>query len=177
MFIRTATGADAAEISALIERSVRELQREDYSQRQIDLALEHVYGVDSALIRDGTYFVVLHEGRLVACGGWSKRKTLYGGDVWSKREDELLDPLVDAAKIRAFFVHPDFARRGIGTLLLETCENAAREAGFRHFEMGATLAGVRLYEKRGYQAVGHADVQLPDGESLAVIRMIKSARE
>ena len=133
----------------MIERSVRELQRQDYTELQIEGALETIFGVDTTLIDDGTYLVVESDSEIVACGGWSKRRTLFGGDRWTRREDDLLDPAVDAAKIRAFFVHPAWARRGVGTLLLESCENAARAAGFRRFEMGATLTGVHLYQRRG----------------------------
>ena len=128
---------------------MRELQRQDYTELQIEGALETIFGVDTTLIDDGTYLVVESDSEIVACGGWSKRRTLFGGDRWTRREDDLLDPAVDAAKIRAFFVHPAWARRGVGTLLLESCENAARAAGFRRFEMGATLTGVHLYQRRG----------------------------
>src|SRR5436305_9663325 len=144
--IRLACPADSPGLRALIEESVRGLQAGDYSPAQIEASLRTVYGVDSQLISDGTYFVVEAEGgAIVGCGGWSKRKTLYGGDQWAGREDSLLDPARDAAKIRAFFVHPKWGRQGIGTLILETCEEAARAAGFRRLEMGATLTGVPFY--------------------------------
>ena len=112
-------------------------------------------------------------GAIVACGGWSKRKTLYGGDVWKAREDSLLDPQTDAAKIRAFFVHPDWVRRGIGTMLLDACERAAMAEGFRRFEMGATLSGVPLYSARGYVSLENLGVPLANGESLPIVRMEK----
>ena len=111
----------------------------------------------------------------VGCGGWSKRKTLYGGDHWTGREDALLDPRQDAAKIRAFFIDPAWARRGVGSLILEACENAARAAGFKRFEMGATLAGVRLFRARGYVALENLSVPLPNGEFLSVVRRFKQA--
>ena len=114
--------------------------------------------------------------RIAGCGGWSKRKTLYGGDHWTQREDSLLDPEKDAAKIRAFFVHPAWARRGVGTLLLEACETAAREAGFRRYEMGATLTGAKLFGVKGYVAVKRIAVPLDRGESLTVIHMEKDGR-
>ena len=174
MRLRVASEADVPVLSGLIERSVRELQRGDYTPLQIELALRTVYGVDTTLIRDGTYFVVEHGDDIVGCGGWSRRKTLYGGDIWSGREDELLDPRVDAAKIRAFFVRPDFARRGIGTQLLNECEYAAQKAGFRKFEMGATITGIPLYEAHGYTRSGHVDVPLPGGEKLPVVHMVKT---
>src|SRR5207248_11471848 len=140
--LRPATAADVPTLRTLIDLSVRGLQSRDYTPTQLDLALKSVYGVDSQLIADGTYFVVEDGNRIVGCGGWSKRKTLYGGDDWRAREDSLLDPKHDAAKIRAFFVHPDWARRGIGTIILDACEQAAAAAGFTGLEMGATLTGV-----------------------------------
>jgi GNAT superfamily N-acetyltransferase len=174
MLLRLATAGDATELAALIERSVRELQRDDYNETQIELALRTVYGVDTALIRDGTYFAVIDGERIVGCGGWSRRKTLYGGDDWTGREDETLDPRTDAAKIRAFFVHPAYVRRGIATMILKACEDAAREAGFRRLEMGATITGIAFYEAQGYKQTERVDAPLPDGNSLPVIRMIKT---
>jgi GNAT superfamily N-acetyltransferase len=174
--LRKAMPADVPVLETLIEASVRGLQAQDYSPSQIESALASVYGVDSQLIADGTYFVVQANsagGAIVACGGWSKRKTLYGGDVWKAREDSLLNPQTDAAKIRAFFVHPDWVRRGIGTLLLDACEQAAMAEGFRRFEMGATLSGVPLYRARGYVSLENLGVPLANGESLPIVRMEK----
>jgi len=171
--VRPATRADIPRLSQLIERSVRRLQRDDYTEPQIEGALESIFGVDTTLIDDGTYLVVEIESEIVACGGWSKRKTLFGGDRWTQRENDVLDPAIDAAKIRAFFVDPGWARRGLGTLLLESCEHAARAAGFRRFEMGATLTGVRLYERRGYKEVDRVGVPLANGETVPVVRMVK----
>src|SRR5215469_7968479 len=162
--IRKAVPSDIPTLQALIDRSVRGLQSQDYSPTQIDSALRTVYGVDSQLIADGTYFVVECESAIVGCGGWSKRKTLFGGDRWSGREDSLLDPRGDAAKIRAFFVHPNWVRRGIGTMILDACEQAALTAGFRRLEMGATLTGVPLYRARGYQDREWLTVPLANGE-------------
>jgi GNAT superfamily N-acetyltransferase len=176
--IRCASSADIAAIELLIQRSVRELQKQDYSPAQMEGALGTVFGVDSQLIADGTYFVleaVFDDGTatLIGCGGWSKRKTLFGGDRRSGREDELLDPLRDSAKIRAFFVHPDWARRGIGSRILSACEGAASEAGFRSFELGATLTGERLYSARGYEAIDRIEVPLANGVLLPIVRMSK----
>jgi GNAT superfamily N-acetyltransferase len=173
--LRQALPADISVLPALIDASVRGLQATDYTPAQIEGALQTVYGVDSQLIADGTYYVVeAGPGHLiVGCGGWSKRKTLFGGDRWSGREDSLLDPQQDAAKIRAFFVHPKWVRRGIGSMILEVCERAAASAGFTRFEMGATLTGVALYRARGYVPLEHLDVPLKNGASLAVIRMEK----
>ena len=178
--VRLATQADIPALHALIESSVRILQANDYTPGQIEGALGTVLGLDTQLVTDQTYFVAETAGNsgartIVACGGWSKRKTLFGSDHAAVREPEFLDPATDAAKIRAIFVHPDWARRGLGTLLLETCENAALAAGFTKFEMGSTLTGVPLYKLRGYQVIESIAVPLRNGEALPVIRMAKSA--
>jgi len=183
--IRQASTADVPVLAKLIDASVRGLQTEDYTASQIEGALATVYGVDTQLIADETYFVVevdtspnLNEQAqeavtIIACGGWSKRKTLYGADHCAGREDSLLNPQLDAAKIRAFFVHPAWTRRGIGSMVLGACEAAAMAAGFRRFEMGATLTGVPLYKARGYVALENLAVPLADGESLPIVRMEK----
>jgi GNAT superfamily N-acetyltransferase len=186
--IRPAVSADVPVLRTLIDASVRGLQTQDYTPSQIESALATVYGVDTQLIADGTYFVA-EESNVVAsdspaqpptgtmvivgCGGWSKRKTLYGGDQWTGREAALLDPQHDAAKIRAFFIHPSWTRRGIGTMILEASENAAIAAGFTRLEMGATLTGVLLYQARGYAALENLEVPLANGESLPIVRMEK----
>ena len=178
--IRLAKREDAADLQRLIEASARALQAEDYSAAEIDAAVTHVYGVDTTLIDDGTYFAaeIPVEGsvgaHLVGCGGWSRRKTLFGGDQWHGHDEVLLDPAREAAKIRAFFVHPSWARRGIGTLILDACERAALDGGFRRFEMVATLTGVRFYEARGYDRRESFDVPLGNGRSIGVVRMEKS---
>ena len=171
--IRLAVAADIPILTEVIAASVRIVQAEDYSESQREGALASVYGVDTQLIADGTYFAAEVDGVIVACGGWSKRKTLFGADHYAAREDSLLDPAKDAAKIRAFFVHPAWVRKGIGTKVLEACESAAAAAGFRRFEMGATLTGVALYQVRGYRAVETIEVPLANGESLAIVRMEK----
>jgi GNAT superfamily N-acetyltransferase len=182
--IRPAVSADIPVLRRLIDTSVRGLQSHDYTPAQIEGALATVYGVDTQLVTDGTYFVAetstdanfqetAEVPLIVGCGGWSKRKTLYGGDQWTGREAALLDPQNDAAKIRAFFIHPSWARRGIGSLILEACENAALAAGFTRFEMGATLTGVPLYQARGYVALENLRVPLGNGESLPIVRMGK----
>jgi GNAT superfamily N-acetyltransferase len=174
LVLRTATAADLDAMRSLIAASVRGLQHE-YSEGQREQALASVFTPDTQLIADQTYFVMeAEDGALAACGGWSWRKTLYGGDRHhASRNAETLDPAADAAKIRAFFVHPEWARRGLGTRLLEACEQAAREAGFRRCEMGATLSGVPLYERHGYRRVAEILVDLPGGERLPVVRMEK----
>ena len=176
--IRIAWENDVPALHALIEASVRGLQAGDYTPAQIEGALGTVLGLDTQLIRDQTYFVV--EARdssgksiLAGCGGWSKRRTLFGADQGPGREPELLDPEVDAAKVRAIFVHPEFARRGLGSLILAHVEAAARDAGFRRFEMGSTLTGVPLYRLKGYVEVERIAVPLRNGETLPVVKMIK----
>jgi N-acetylglutamate synthase-like GNAT family acetyltransferase len=180
--IRKASTADVPRLREVIEASVRGLQTGDYSPAQIEGALNSVYGVDSQLIADGTYFAAEiaepESARLVvACGGWSKRKTLYGGDQYAAREDSLLDPARDAAKIRAFFVHPEWARRGVGSMILEACENAARESGFTRLEMGATLSGVAFYKAKGYTEVENQQVPLGNGETLPIVKMMKEFKK
>ncbi len=176
--LRLATSSDIPALHALIEASVRGLMIQGYSLPQLEGALGTYLGVDRQLITDGTYFVAEVKtpsgATLAGCGGWSKRKTLFGADHRPGREDGLLDPSQDAAKIRAFFVHPDWARRGIGSRILHACEEAARTAGFKRFEMGATLTGLPLYRARGYVEIDSIDVLLANGESLTVIRMAKS---
>lgn len=201
--LRLATEEDIPALAALIESSVRGLQAGDYTPAQIEGALGTVLGLDTQLIRDWTYFVAEAVGGseertsgaealpssdgsdvrakaltyqpLAGCGGWSKRKTLFGADRGPGREPERLDPKTDAAKVRAIFVHPAFARRGLGTLILARVENAARAAGFRRFEMGSTLTGVPLYRLKGYVEVERIAVPLSNGEALPVVKMVKNA--
>lgn len=195
--LRLASTADIPALHELIDLSVRVLQRRDYSPEQLQAALGTVYGVDTQLITDQTYYVVevdvgadggcererveprrqkgqRHSRKVVACGGWSMRKTLFGSDHGPNRSSELLDTGRDAAKIRAFFVHPNWARRGLGRLILTRCEEAARVRGFRRFEMGATLTGVPMYTACGYAKDQTIEVPLANGLSLTVVRMSKT---
>ena len=174
--LRIATTKDVAEIRELIGASVRGLQTGDYSTAQIEGALVTVFTIDTLLIADGTYFVAFAEdGELAGCGGWSFRKTLYGGDhQLEKIAPERLDPAVDAAKVRAIFVHPKFARMGLGSLILEAAERAATGQGFSRLEMGSTLTGVTLYRLKGYREVGRVLVPVGDGEEIEVVRMVKT---
>ena len=178
--IRTAQLADVPALHRLIELSVRGLQASDYTPRQIEGALGTALGLDTQLILDATYFVAYPEEQpdtLVACGGWSPRRTLFGSDGGWGRNATMLDPKTDAARIRAIFVHPSWARRGLGSRMLQHCEDAAQQAGFQRFEMGSTLTGVPLYRLRGYVERERVDVPLPNGEVLPVIRMTKSLAE
>lgn len=176
--LRPAVVADIPVLHDLIALSVRGLMTDSYTEAQLGAALGVWLGVDSQLIKDGTYFLVeaeMNGNRIaVACGGWSKRKTPYGSDQRPGREDDLLDPRVDAAKIRAFFVHPDWARRGIGAMILGTCERAAQDAGFTRCEMGATLSGVPFYSRQGYVGTERVELPLANGESLPILKMTKS---
>ena len=175
--IRVATESDIPALHLLIEQSIRGLQTNDYTPAQIAGALGHALGLDTQLIADQTYFIAepaTQPGTLAGCGGWSYRKTLFGSDHGPNRVVESLDPITDAAKIRAIFIHPSFARRGLGTLILAHCEAAAHQAGFQRFEMGSTLTGVPLYLLRGYHALDEVGVPLPNGEVLPIVRMTKS---
>jgi GNAT superfamily N-acetyltransferase len=173
--LQIATTSDIPRIRELIAASVRALQVE-YTPEQREAALATVFTVDSQLVADGTYFMAIAEdGSLAGCGGWSRRKTLYGGDHQVEPiVADLLDPAREAAKIRAVFVYPSFARMGLGTLLLHAAEQAARQEGFTRFEMGSTLSGVPLYKLKGYQTVEEIDVPVGGGRSIAVVRMAKS---
>jgi GNAT superfamily N-acetyltransferase len=175
--LRAATRADADALKLLIARSARELSAQDYSREQIEGALQGAFGVDTQLIDDGTYFVVEFEGRAVGCGGWSRRRTLFGGDAHRERDAGELDPRVDAAKIRAFFVDPDHARRGIGRALLERCESEARAHGFRRLELMGTLPGVRLYQALGYKPAAMVQYPVASGVNIEFIPMSKELEE
>jgi GNAT superfamily N-acetyltransferase len=172
--LRLANDGDIPELEALIEHSVRELQSACYSTAQMDGALGSVFGVDRQLIRDRTYFVVERESAIVACGGWSKRASLFGSDAARAVEDALLDPLRDAARIRAFFVHPAHARQGLGRAILFACEDAIRAARFRSIALVATLPGVPFYLAFGYAAGECYEVPLVNGLSLPVVGMSKN---
>lgn len=172
--LRLATGQDVPELRLLIEASVRGLSEGVYSPSQIESALRFVFGPDSQLIADGTYYVILAPpGHLVAAGGWSRRQTLYGGDQMKGAADPLLHPRTEPARIRAFFVHPAWARRGLGRRLFDRCAADAAAAGFRAFELMATLPGEPLYRALGFQEVDRLEARLPDGTLLPVVRMAR----
>jgi GNAT superfamily N-acetyltransferase len=174
---RLARPEDIPALESLIPLSVRELQAAYYSPAQREAALGPVFGVDRQLIEDGTFFVVEQGGEIVGCGGWSRRRSLFGGDHGRTEPDPELDPRHEPARIRAFFVHPSWARRGIGRSILTACEHAIRDAGFRIAELVATLAGEPLYAAFGYGAVERYEVALTGGLSLPVVRMTKHMRE
>jgi GNAT superfamily N-acetyltransferase len=173
--IRQALASDIPALCALIEDSVRRLQKNDYTAEQIEGALGHALGLDTQLIEDGTYFAAELANRsvIVGCGGWSNRATLFGSDHGPYRHETFLDPSRDGAKIRAIFVHPDWARKGVGSMLLGHCEEQARTSGFTRLEMGSTLTGVPLYLRKGYVRYENIDVALPNGAVFPVVRMTK----
>jgi GNAT superfamily N-acetyltransferase len=171
--LRKAVPADIPQIEALIARSARGLSADDYRPSQVEGALRGAFGVDTQLLVDQTYFVAEDSGRLAGCGGWSYRSTLFGGDARAGRDSSMLDPRTQAAKIRAFFVDPADARRGIGTLLLERCEKEAWAHGFSRVELMATLPGVKLYAARGYIGAPMVRFDVGLGETIEFIPMHK----
>ena len=195
--VRLARDDDVAALGALIPLSVRELKGSHYSTEQVEAALGSVFGVDRQLIADGTYYVVEKApgdarisaevpaagepslpvagaaSHIIGCGGWSKRKTLFGSDHQTNRDDAELNPAEDSARIRAFFVHPGWARCGLGRAILDRCEKAIRVAGFKSIELAATLPGVPFYSACGYASGERRDVPLQSGLRLAIVRMTK----
>jgi GNAT superfamily N-acetyltransferase len=169
--LRHATMTDVPPLEALILESVRALSPGYYSAEQVESALRFVFGVDTQLIADRTYYVMEGPSGLAACGGWSKRRTLYGGDRHKSERDPLLDPRTSPARIRAFFVHPAWARRGLARHLYIACRNAAEAAGFTALELGATLPGVPLYTRLGFEVIERIDVVMPDGVQLPIVHM------
>lgn len=170
--IRKATLEDRPAIKELIAESARGLSREDYTGPQIEAAVATVYGVDTDLILDGTYFVAEGGEALIGCGGWSRRRTLFGGDQFTARDSGELDPTTEPARIRAFFVHPAHARKGVGRAILDACEAAARAYGFRSLELMATLPGLKLYRACGYEGDERVALDL-GGVSIEFVPMRK----
>lgn len=173
MIIRKATMDEREAMQQLIAESARLLSREHYSDAQIETAIATVFGVDTDLIEDGTYFIAESDGQLAGCGGWSKRKTLFGGDQYSSRDAAYLDPASEPAKIRAFFIHPDHARKGIARAILSRCEDEARAQGFRALELMATLPGIEFYKSCGFVGTGNFDLDLTDAVKLELVPMRK----
>ncbi len=172
--VRLAHPSDIPELKQLIQDAARGLMAKDYTTRQIESALTHLLGVDSRLIEDGTYYVAEVDGEIAGAGGWSRRKAIYGHDATPREDaDVFLDPMSDAARIRAFFVRPQFARQGIARHLLHISESAARANGFWKLELVATWTGVPVYESVGYITVDDAKVTMPDGETITGLQMMK----
>ena len=171
---RLATRADVPALSQLMQSAIGELQKPFLTPEQI-VSSRAIMGLDTQLIDDGTYFIVEQDGVLVGCGGWSRRATLYGGDHSHGRDAALLDPSKDAARVRAMYTHPAFTRRGIGSLVLRLCEEAARAEGFVTVELMATMAGVPLYRASGYAAVEEVSDDR-GGASVPLLRMRKALR-
>jgi N-acetylglutamate synthase-like GNAT family acetyltransferase len=175
--IRRATPEDVPALETLIAKSVMSLQASDYTLQQREGALGTVFGVDRQLIGDGTYFIAEMDSRIVACGGWSRRGTLFGGDHSPAKDETWLNPLVDPARIRAFFVDPAWARRGLGSQIMKACEAAAAECGFSRLELVATLTGEPLYRAHGFSSLERFEVPLANGAALPVVRMTKLLRK
>ena len=170
---RWATAADLPALRTVMTLAIERLQQGFLTREQV-AASHAVMGLDTQLVADGTYLIVMLDGHSVGCGGWSRRATLYGGDhSIDLREPRLLDPATDAARIRAMYTHPDHARRGIGRLILAVCEDAARAAGFARAELMATLAGEPLYRACGYLEIERVDAPPVDGVAVPLIRMGK----
>jgi GNAT superfamily N-acetyltransferase len=172
--IRLATLTDLPVLEELIPASARELSGDFYTPEEVDAAVAHVFGVDTQLIADGTYFVAVIAERIVGCGGWSRRETICGGDrAKGEKVDRLIDPAMEPTRIRAFFVHPEYARCGIGRRILEECEQAAKAAGFTTAELAGTLPGEPLYTAHGYEVTERTSVPTPTGVPLPIVRMRK----
>jgi N-acetylglutamate synthase-like GNAT family acetyltransferase len=171
--IRKATLSECAAIAELIKESARGLSRTDYSDEQIEGAIATVFGVDTNLIIDGTYYVAESAGELIGCGGWSKRRTLFGGDQYATRDASQLDPKTEPAKIRAFFIHPQHARKGIARAILEACESEAKACGFQAIELMSTLPGIKLYRACGYEGEDRVELEVGDGLTIGLLPMTK----
>ena len=174
MFPRRATSDDIPAIRVLIARSARELSVGFYTPDQVEAAITYIFGVDTQLIADGTYLVIDSPDGLAAAGGWSGRRTLFGGDQMKSAEDARLDPATDAARIRAFFVDPRWARRGLARVLYNACSQAAAEAGFQRFELMATAPGEPVYERLGFTVLERVELSLPTGIAVPFARMARS---
>jgi len=171
--LRSARADDIPAMETLIARSGVELSAGFYSAEQAQAITRHVFGVDTQLVADQTYFLIEDQGMLVACGGWSKRATLFGADRTKQGADPLLDPATQPARIRAFFVHPDAARRGLGRMLLNHCSEAAAAGGFGRLELAATLPGVPLYRACGFSDIEAFEIELPGPVKVGLVRMGK----
>lgn len=171
--LRPATAADSAAIAEVMAASARGLSEGFYTPAQVPSFVDHVARLDPVLITDGTYFVLEEDGAIVACGGWSDRRKLFSGGGAAGGDTDRLVPGAEPARVRAMFVHPSQARRGLGRRLLDACEDAARAAGFTTAELMATAPGLPLYRACGYRALEDVEVVLPDGVIIACTRMDK----
>ena len=171
--IRVAVMDDVPALQKLIPQSARELSKGYYTPQQIESAIKYIFGVDTQLISDRTYYVAEAAGQMVGCGGWSKRKTMFGGDQMKVEQDLRLDPTVDAGRLRAFFTHPAWARQGIGRRIIQACEDAAKAEGFTRLELVATLPGEPLYAAMGYAVTERMDIPMQDGTTLPAAHMKK----
>ena len=169
---RLARHADLDALRALMTLSIRALLKPVLTPAQVEASFS-VMGLDTQLIEDGTYFVVLEGEQIAGCGGWSRRATLFGGDHSAGRDARLLDPTTEPARVRAMYTHPDFARRGVGRLILSLCEGAAKAEGFTYTELGATMAGLPLYRAYGFAEIERLDVDTPSGVRVPIVRMGK----
>lgn len=169
--LRLAAHADVPDLQSLIAHSGRVLSTGYYSPGQAEAITRHVFGVDTQLIDDRTYFVIGHGEEIVACGGWSRRRTLFGGDQAKSGPDPLLDPATEPARIRAFFVAPSMARRGLARQLMDACIAAAKQAGFNSLELAATLPGEPFYRAAGFAVLERFELDLPGGIRVPLTRM------
>lgn len=171
--LRLATVEDLDQLDQLIKSSSTDLCHGFYSSEEVSALNQYLFGVNRFLIDDKTYFVIEDQGTIVACGGWSKRSTVFGGDQFSTNKNQWLDPQHDPAKIRAFFVHPDHVRQGLASILMIHCENESIRHGFERLELMATLSGVDLYLRHGFNELRSEDVRLPNGLSVMFKPMLK----
>jgi GNAT superfamily N-acetyltransferase len=175
--LRPARSTEVPGLNDLIAASARGLSGGYYTPAETGLLIRHVFGVDTQLLADQTYFVIERGGTLAACGGWSGRRTLFGGDQAKEALDPLLDPATEAARIRAFFVRPEWARQGLGQRLLAHAESCAARAGFRRAELMATLPGEPFYRAAGYERLEPVAHRLPGGETVRLVRMGRAIRD
>lgn len=173
MTIRVAVMDDVPALQKLIPQSARALSKGYYTPEQIESAIHYIFGVDTQLICDRTYYVAEAAGQIVGCGGWSQRKTMFGGDQMKAEQDPMLDPTSEAGRLRAFFTHPEWGRKGIGRRLIQACEEAAKAAGFTRLELVATLPGEPLYAAMGYAVTERLDIRMGDGTTLPAAHMKK----
>ena len=171
--IRSAVSGDIPALKAVMDRAIKELLPAFLPPAEV-LASQEVMGLDTQLIEDGTYYVVEAGGAIAGCGGWSRRATLFGGDHSAGRDAALVDPATDPARVRAMYTSPDFTRRGVGRLILATCEAKAKAEGFSRCEMAATMAGEPLYAACGYQRIEPFEAQTSNGVKVPLVRMGKA---